>query len=154
MKIMISLVGFVLSLAFVSNAVATEEAYEQKEQKLSQDMNALFPPKQPELSKGQQPDSTQLIEPAYFEMVKGDKVTLKWKAVEGVDYYKVQAATDPNFKWLVADEDFDKETSYELTKLQPGQHYFWRVSAVKADNATTHRKSFFTTSMFATSENK
>lgn len=154
MKIMIALFGFVLSLVLASHAVASEESFEKQEEKLSQDMNALFPPKQPEAGKAQQPEKTTLIEPAYFTMVSGDHVTLKWKAVEGADYYKVQAATDPNFKWLVADDDFHKETSLELTQLKPGEHYFWRVSAVKADNASTHRKGFFATSMFATSTTK
>ncbi|MNL55727.1 hypothetical protein D3C87_1791590 [compost metagenome] len=113
-------------------------------------MNSLFPPKQPDLAKGKAPAKAKLVGPAYFSTVNGDSTQLSWEAVEGADVYHVQVATDANFKWLVAEDFTVKATNFQVSKLEAGKHYFWRVAGVKEDNASTHRKAFFATSMFAT----
>ncbi|MEN0060063.1 MAG: fibronectin type III domain-containing protein, partial [Bdellovibrio sp.] len=94
------------------------------------------------------PAKPELTSPEYFAAIKTDSVTLKWKEAQGAQVYHVQVATDPNFKWLVANEYHHKNTSYEVAGLTAGQFYYWRVAAVQSTNWSTFRKSFFTTSMF------
>jgi hypothetical protein len=143
MKLILSLFAFALTLALTHGAVAGEENTSEK-------MNALFPKKQPNPSMSIVPAKAELSEPAYFAKISGDRVTLKWKAVEGADQYHLQVATDPNFKWLKADEQTLTTTSFDVAQLEPGAHYYWRVQAVKSNNEPTFRKSFFAMSMFET----
>jgi hypothetical protein len=51
---------------------------------------------------------------------------------------------------LVTEDHFFKGTSFDVKNLEEGKHYFWRVSAVKSENQSRFRKSFFATSMFET----
>ncbi|MNJ91312.1 Fibronectin type III domain protein [compost metagenome] len=148
MKILVSLLVFAFTLALTAPAVAAGGGHGD----LTERMNALFPPKQADISKGHAPAKPELVSPAYFSVVSSDKLPLQWKAVEGADQYHLQVATDANFKWLVANEYFLKDTTFEVNGLEAGKHYFWRVAAVKSDNASTHRTSFFAASMFATAE--
>lgn len=150
MKILVSLLAFALTLALTSPSLAEEAAHGGGHGNLAEKMNALFPPKEAQPEKHDVPSKPELSGPAYFSEIKGDKVTLQWKAVTGADEYHVQVATDSNFKWLVAEEFHNKTTSFEATGLQAGQHYFWRVAAVKSNNWSTFRKGFFAMSMFAT----
>lgn len=147
MKLMVSLLMFSITLALTAPALASGGHGD-----LEARMNALFPPKHADISKGIAPAKPELVAPAYFTVVNGSQVKLEWKAVEGADEYRLQVATDPNFKWLVTNENFLKDTSFEVTGLEAGKHYFWRVAAIKSDNASTHRVSFFAASMFATPE--
>lgn len=162
MKLVLSLFAFVLTLTLAHRTLAAAESHsaegnsveakmEAKEAKTVEEMRSLFPPKKPELGKGTEPAKTTLEAPAYFAKIDGNEVTLKWKAVDGADQYHLQVATDPNFKWLVTNEYFLTNTTYQQKDLKPGLHYFWRVNAVAKDNAPTHRKSGFAMSMFATS---
>lgn len=151
MKLFLSFVIFASTLALTAPALA-EGGHGGGHGGLSEKMNALFPPKQPDATKGHAPAKPELVSPAYFTEVGSDKQALKWKSVEGADQYHVQVATDPNFKWLVADHTDLKDPGFEVSGLEAGKHYFWRVAAVKSDNASTHRKSFFASSMFATKE--
>ena len=151
MKTIVSLIAFALTLALTSTSVAEEgHAAAGGHGNLSEKMNALFPPKEADVTKGHAPAKAKLVGPAFFSTVTGDSTELSWESVEGASEYHVQVATDPNFKWLVADEHFVKATKFQVSKLEAGKHYFWRVAAVKEDNASTHRKAFFATSMFAT----
>jgi hypothetical protein len=151
MKILVSFLAFAMTLALTAPSLAEEAEHEGGgHENLSEKMNAFFPPKQPDLALSKTPAKAELVAPAYFSTITGDSTQLSWKAVEGADVYHVQVATDPNFKWLVT-EDFNvKATTFDVTKLEAGKHYFWRVAAVKENNAATHRKAFFATSMFAT----
>lgn len=153
MKTALSLLAFALTLALTSPSVAEEAAHGGGgHHDLSGKMNALFPQPATELEKRQVPGKPELAAPTYFAQIKGDKATLQWKAVEGADEYHVQVATDPNFKWLVADNNHVKATSFDATGLEAGKHYYWRVAAVRSTNWTTFRHGFFASSMFETAE--
>ena len=149
MKVLVSLLAFAATLALTSPSLA-EEGHGGGHGGLSEKMNSLFPPKQAQAEKRDVPAKPELAAPAFFAKVAGDKTNLEWKAVAGADEYHVQVATDPNFKWLVANEYHHKATSFEVTGLEAGKQYFWRVAAVKDNNWTTFRKGFFAQSMFET----
>jgi hypothetical protein len=57
-------------------------------------------------------------------------------------------ATDPNFKWIVAEDHFVKTNTFEFSKAEAGQKYFWRVAAYNTDNDSMYTKSNFTSSVF------
>lgn len=154
MKIIVSLFAFALTLALTSPVLAEEGHGGGGHGNLAEKMNSLFPEKQPVPAKREVPAKPELSAPAYFSEVKGGTASLTWKAVAGADEYHVQVATDPNFKWLVANADHHKDTSFEATNLEAGKHYFWRVAAVKSNNWSTWRKSFFASSMFTTPDAK
>ena len=150
MKLLLSLVIFAATFALTSPALA-EGGHGGGHGALSEKMNALFPPKQADMSKGQVPEKPALVSPAYHSVASGTTQALQWKTVEGADQYHLQVAKDPNFKWLVVNEYELKNPGFEVSGLEAGKSYFWRVAAVKSDNASTFRKSFFATSMFETS---
>lgn len=153
MKILVSLLAFAMTLALTSRSVAADDAHGGGGHGggLTEKMNALFPKPKTDPAKSDVPAKPDLASPAYYASVAGDKTTLTWKAVAGADEYHVQVATDANFKWLVANDYHFKGTSFEVTGLEAGKHYFWRVAAVKSKNWDTFRKSFFAMSMFETS---
>lgn len=153
MKIVLSLLAFAMTLALTSPSVAEEAAHGGggAHHGLSEKMNALFPQPTHQPEKRALPAKPELAAPTYYSKVQGDKVTLQWKAVEGAEEYHVQLATDPNFKWLVANEYHVKATSFDAAGLEAGKHYFWRVAAVKPNNWSTFRRGLFATSMFETS---
>lgn len=153
MKILVSVLAIALTFALTSKSLASEEAHGEGHgghEQLAEKMNSLFPPKQADMEAQKIPAKPELSSPAYFTAVKGDTVKLEWKAAQGAQVYHVQVATDANFKWLVAEDQTHKETSFEVTKLEAGKHYFWRVASVRPDNWKTFRKSFFASSMFET----
>jgi len=155
MKILVSLFVFAMTLALTSPSLAEEHggAAHDKE-KLGEKMNSLFPPKQADIAAQTVPAKPDLTSPAYFSAINGAAATLKWKAAEGAQVYHVQVATDANFKWLVAENQEVKDTSFEVANLEAGKHYFWRVASVRPDNWKTFRKSYFATSMFETTAAK
>lgn len=152
MKIVLSLFAFALTLALTSPSIAAEGGggHGGGHGDLTETMNKLFPQPKPDAEKRKVPEKPELAGPAIFSKIEGGKVTLQWKAVEGADEYHVQLATDPNFKWLVANEYHVKATSFDAANLEPGKHYFWRVAAVKSTNWSTFRRSFFAGSSFET----
>lgn len=115
----------------------------------SQVMNSLFPEKQHDTARGTRPALVELKSPAFMATVGVGNVKLEWAAAPTATEYHVQVATDPNFKWLVANEKFVKTNSYELTKTEAGKKYFWRVASFKNDNAATFTKSNFVSSVFS-----
>lgn len=143
MKILVSVLVFVTALTLGVKTLASER-----------DMNALFPPPQPNPVLGERPNKPELTAPTYFQKVGDSKVTLQWKEVPNAESYHVQVATDPNFKWLVKEENLYKGTSLEVSGLEGGKHYFWRVSGMKPSNKAGHIQGFFASSMFATAEGK
>ncbi len=153
MKIFASLIVFALTLAVTAPVLANEghsgPNHHSKEE-LGEKMNSLFPEKQMKAESQTIPAKPELSSPEYFAAVKGDSVTLKWKEAKDAQEYHVQVATDPNFKWLVVEDHHVKATTFDVTKLEAGKHYFWRVASVRPDNWKTFRKSYFATSMFET----
>src|ERR1044072_7495949 len=116
MKILVSVIIFATALTLGATSLANEGG---------DDMNALFPQPQPNLSLGQPPAKPELESPTYFQKVSDSKITLKWKEAADAPTYHVQVATDPNFKWLVKEEFLFKGTTLDVGGLEPGKHYFW-----------------------------
>jgi hypothetical protein len=94
------------------------------------------------------PSKVTLESPEAFAKIQGGTATLKWTESKGADSYHVQVATDPNFKWLIKNENFYKGTTMDLSGLEAGKQYFWRVAGMKADNQPEYLKGFFTMSSF------
>lgn len=113
------------------------------------DWNEVF--KQPVMNNTltQMPAQSQLLEPAFMAQVKAPEVVLKWKPVEGVKYH-LQVATDPNYKWLIANEQLVSFNEFALKNLKPNQQYFWRVFTQKPDNQRGYTKSLAVGSEFET----
>jgi hypothetical protein len=153
MKILITVLIFALTLALTLTpslkALASEEAHGGHEE-LTEKMNSLFPEKQANMTSRTAPGKPALTSPTFFAVITGNNVKLQWTAVQEAEEYHVQVATDPNFKWIVKEDFAHKESSFDLTDLEAGKQYFWRVSAVKPNNWKTFRKSYFATSMFET----
>ncbi len=155
MKTLITLIAFTLTLALTSKSLASDSSHgggsaEAGHGNLAEKMNALFPEPHVDPALRAVPAKPELVSPAYFTSIADSKASLQWKAVVGADVYHVQVATDSNFKWLVANEQAVTATNFEVSSLEAGKHYFWRVAAVKSNNWQTFRKSYFATSMFAT----
>lgn len=150
MKIVLSLFAFAMTLALTSPSLAEEAAHGGGHGDLTEKMNALFPQPKAKAESSAVPAKPELSSPAFYAVINGDKANLTWKAVTGADEYHVQVATDPNFKWLVASVEHFKNTEFEVTGLEAGKHYFWRVAAVKSDNWSTFRKGYYASSMFET----
>lgn len=110
----------------------------------------LFPKPEANQALATRPGKVTLLEPAALTKVNAAQVTLKWQAVEIADSYRIQIAKDANFKWLVRTEDFHKETSLEVTNLEPKTRYYWRVYAWKTDNDPSWMSSFADFSSFET----
>ena len=62
---------------------------------------------------------------------KTDSATLTWKAVTGATKYELQVATDEAFTQLVVDDANVTSTTYNVTNLSAGTHYYWRVRVVE-----------------------
>lgn len=145
MKSIFSLITLSLTL-FSSVSMAAGDG-------LTEKMNALFPPKKPVMEKREVPATPELTAPAFFAKVKGTSVTLNWSKVEGASEYHVQVSTEPTFTnnlYMVKNEYHVTDTNFEVTSLEAGKQYYWRVAAVKDNNWTTLRKGFFASSMFET----
>lgn len=156
MKILVSVIAFALTLALTAPSTAKAAgggggSAADHHKVLTEKMNALFPPPKQNLEARIAPKTPELAGPAYLAQVSGGTANLQWKAVPTADEYHVQVATDPNFKWLVANEYHVKQNSFEARGLEAGKQYFWRVAAVKTTNWVTFRRSFFATSTFETS---
>lgn len=140
----LSIAVFVLISALASTQKAL--AHEGHER----DNTTLFPLKQPNRLLATAPEKAELVAPEAFAKISGAQVTLKWKAAFAAEFYHLQVATDPNFKWLKIDEPFLSATSFDLKDLEAGKHYYWRVASVLTSNIPGSTKSAFARSMFAT----
>lgn len=116
--------------------------------KVHRDNSALFPPKQADATLSTPPAKTELQTPKFMDKVSGDSTELTWTAVTGADVYHVQVATDPNFKWLKADDHAVKGTSFKVSGLEKGKKYYWRVAGWKTNNMASTNKASFATSLF------
>lgn len=149
MKLLATLTLFALIGTSTHFALANDD-HAKKGAKAERDNGSLFPQPQAEISKATPPAKPELLQPAFQAVVTGENVTLTWKEVASANAYHVQVATDPNFKWLKADEHFVKGSSFEVKGLEKGHLYFWRVAGWKNDNMAGTNKSFFATSAFET----
>ncbi|MBC7371191.1 MAG: fibronectin type III domain-containing protein [Bdellovibrionaceae bacterium] len=159
---LISLIALATSLTLTTTVFAeegpekdapahTDAKGEKKGHKdLATEMNALFPKSIPNLALSTPPGKPELETPTYFQKLSDNKVTLKWKAAENAVVYHVQIATDPNYKWLVKEEQLFSGNSLEVSGLEANKHYFWRVAGVKPDNKKGDIKGAYAASMFET----
>lgn len=111
------------------------------------DWNKVSPQPVADTLKSEFPASSEILGPKFMEKISTSEVTLKWKAVEGVEYY-LQVATDPKFKWLVVDTPNMTQTEYNLKNLESGKQYFWRVFTQKPKNWAGYTKGTDVRSMF------
>jgi hypothetical protein len=108
----------------------------------------LLPQPTPNKEKGTRPSKVTLESPAALSKVSGGAVTLKWSESKGATAYHVQVATDPNFKWLVTNENFVKGNTFEVKGLEAGKQYFWRVAGMNPDHTTEYVRGDFVWSSF------
>lgn len=113
----------------------------------SAEMNSLFPEKQQNPKLSSRPSVVEITAPKFLSKISGP-AKLEWKEARGANTYHVQVATDPNFKWLVAEDHFVKTNSFGFEKAEACRKYFWRVAAYNTDNDSTFTKSNFTSSVF------
>jgi hypothetical protein len=118
------------------------------EEDIAAKMNSLFPTKQKDPKKTNRPSVVELSAPKFLSAVAAGTTNLEWKPADGANAYHIQVATDPNFKWLVAEDHFVKTNSFSFTKAEAGQRYFWRVAAFNTDNDSMFTKSNFVSSAF------
>ncbi len=108
----------------------------------------LYPPKVADKKFATKPAKVKLVEPKNLAQINASTVELKWEAVENATSYRVQVATDANFKWLVSEALDVQETNYSASGLEKGKQYFWRVAGVKRDNDAGYTQGHFTWSSF------
>ncbi len=140
-------VTFVLLNSVLAPASSGSGHDSHKSSKKGANMDLFAPPK-PDLSKSARPGRPDLLEPSYRAQIQEDSTLLKWSDVPTADAYHLQVATDPNFKWLIVNEQSLKATSYEVKGLMKSNHYFWRVAAIKLDNVSNFMKGWFSLSLF------
>lgn len=99
----------------------------------------------------QRPAKVNLVAPKFLSTISGTSAKLEWAEVTGATHYHVQVSKDAGFNnrsMYVADEKFVKGTSFEVTGLEAGHKYFWRVSAINDKNDSMYIKSLFNSSAF------
>lgn len=135
MKYFLAIFGLLFSISIMANEGG-------------RDNSALFPQPTPNKAKSTQPDAPTLVAPAFNATTGGGNVELKWNPVNNANGYHLQVAKDPNFKWLVVEQNPMTETSYTVIGLEKGKTYFWRVAAYTLGNTQSYSKSWFTKSSF------
>ncbi len=123
-----------------------------KEEKVFEKMNSLFPERQKNAIQSERPLVVKLTAPQFLAKISGTAAKLEWSVVQGATHYHVQVATDPNFKWLVANDYWVKTNSFNATSLEPDRKYYWRVASIKDTNDAMFTKSVFVSSLFSTSQ--
>lgn len=148
LKTLVATLAFILIPA-ASMAVSDDAAKETGTPSAHQEKHEFFPKKPADKSRATRLATAELLEPKALSAVTGTSVTLKWKAVEGADVYRLQVATDPNFKWLVSQQDFVKDTSFQVNDLKAGEHYFWRIYAWNTQADPSWMSSYSSVSSFS-----
>lgn len=143
MKALISILVMALTLTLTFDVFAASD-------EITAEMNKLFPPHKADPSMRMPPGMVELKSPSFFQKIDGDKVTLEWSAAEGADSYHLQIATDAAFKWIFKNEYGVTGTTFEVTGLEKGKQYFWRVLSINNKNQQIFTKSPFKASMFQT----
>lgn len=107
----------------------------------------IFPPKQANRSQASPPPSVELLSPAP-RSAASQPVQLSWKASAEATHYHVQVASDPNFKWLVRNDQKWTQTELSISELASGQTYYWRVWPVSSKKDAGFTKGRFSASSF------
>lgn len=97
------------------------------------------------------PEKVQLLNPAFLAKVTGPAVKLEWNPAGRAQHYHVQVSKDAGFNnqsMYVADDKWVSGTTFEVTNLEPGVKYFWRVAAQNKDQEAMYSKSLFVNSAF------
>jgi len=140
-----------LSLLLISLIVVSFNAFgadDESKQHKGERKADFYPKKPADKSLSTRPAKVDILEPKSFSTVTGGKTTVKWRASEGAESYRVQVATDPNFKWLIVNQDFVQATSLDVSGLEAGQQYFVRIYGMKTQNETGFSSSFPTVTSF------
>lgn len=140
------LISFVVFGTIVAGFFHTSLASDTKKQG-SHDIGVHQPPVVRE--KGMIPGKVTLSQPKALAKISGNSVALKWEKMDGVVYH-VQVAKDPRYKWIVTENHEVSGESFEVSNLEAGQQYFWRVAARKPGNDAGYTKGAFTASSFET----
>jgi hypothetical protein len=114
---------------------------------------AILPEKQPDKKLADRPDKVKLTSPKFLSAISGTAVKLEWTEAAKANFYHVQVSKDAGFNnrsMYVADEKWVKGTSFDVSNLETGHKYFWRVAAVNSENDSQFTKSLFTSSAFET----
>ena len=140
---------FALVLNLTLGSVSFAESEHHTDLSAGHGSGKVFPAAVNDLENSKIPEAVELIEPA-FSATLSQEATLKWKEAKDAENYHVQVATDPNFKWLVADEHLYKGTSFQVKNLEAGLHYYWRVAASNQTKWAGSTHGYFSKSMFET----
>ncbi len=114
---------------------------------------AILPEPTADKTKAAKPDSVKLVSPQFLTSISGTTTKLEWTDSKGSKFYHVQVSKDAGFNnrsMYVADDKWVKGTSFEVSNLEAGQKYFWRVAAVNNENDSMFTKSLFVSSAFQT----
>jgi PKD repeat protein len=96
-------------------------------------------------------DKPTLNSPAIGEEMDAFDVTIDWKSLIDVDSYEYEVSDQSDFSNIVFTgsknylgvDPNDSDTEFELTGLERGKLYFWRVRAVKSGTPTDWSDSWF-----------
>lgn len=102
----------------------------------------------PILENGKIPGKVTLVSPKALSKVSGTSASLKWEPVAGAEVYHVQVAKDPRYKWMVTENFNVQGQSFDVSGLEAGKQYFWRVAARRPGNDAGYTKGAFSASSF------
>ncbi len=172
MKYFLALSVFILGLAISIKSVASSEPVtkcvsdegngtkggcEKKSKdwthKRLEQVAAILPEPQKNPAQIVRPTTVKLISPKFLSPVSGTTAKLEWSDSAGAKFYHIQVSKDAGFNnrsMYLADEKWVKGNSFDVSNLESGQKYFWRVAAVNNDNDSMFTKSLFISSAFET----
>lgn len=139
-----------LSVLFVASLFVSHAHAAGGEGGAHRDNTTLFPQPKADPSKASAPGLAKPSSPTFLEVVTADSVKLEWDAAENASVYHVQVATDANFKWLVTENHRVEGESFQVSGLEKGKRYFWRVAAWTDGNMASTNKGTFSVSSFET----
>ncbi len=95
------------------------------------------------------PEKPVLVLPTNYSVDQSIPLILKWKKAKGSINYCLQISSDANFSTLVLNDSTLIDTLKELTILNLGQKYYWRVNAKNIGGISTWSEvwNFTTTSI-------
>lgn len=97
------------------------------------------------------PEKVQLTAPKFLEKVAASNVKLEWQSAGRAQHYHIQVSKDAGFNnrsMFVAEDKWVSGNSFEVSNLEPGVKYFWRVAAHNKDQESMYNKSLFVSSAF------
>ena len=79
------------------------------------------------------PDTPTLQAPTYGSTEHETTLTLSWNDAQNVSSYTLEVATEQQFTNKIVDESDITATSKEVSNLNPGTLYYWRVKGVNGN---------------------